>query len=101
MVNTVSHHINKFLQIFKGDQHRVMASGVRVFLPNIPGVGVLRTRYPIMPVHGEGSSVWKELNAIKEILMNPKAHEKMLWDANVDTSGDSEWQMSYSNRGSE
>jgi len=83
----------------KGDQHRVMASGVRVFLPNIPGVGVLRTRYPIMPVHGEGSSVWKELNAIKEILMNPKAHEKMLWDANVDTSGDSEWQMSYSNKG--
>ena len=77
----------------------MMASGVRIFLPSIAGVGVLRTRYPIMPVHGEGSSVWKELNAIKEIVMNPKAHERMLWDGDVDTSKDSEWEMSAS-RGS-
>ena len=73
-----------------------MASGVRIFLPNIPGIGVLRTRYPIMPVHGEGSSVWKELNAIKEIVMNPNAHKKMLWDGDVDTTAESEWEMSYS-----
>ena len=40
------------------------ASGTRIFFPPITGVGVLRQRYPIMPVHGEGSSVWKELEAI-------------------------------------
>ena len=45
------------------------ASGTRVFLPTIAGVGTLRQRYPIMPVHGHGSSVWKELEATKEILM--------------------------------
>ena len=73
-----------------------MASGVRIFLPNIPGVGVLRTRYPIMPVHGEGGSVWKELNAIKEILMDPEAHKRMLWDGDASVSKDSEWRMSYS-----
>lgn len=78
---------------------RMMASGVRVFLPNIPGVGVLRTRYPIMPVHGEGGAVWKELNALKEIVMNPKAHARMMWDGGVQTTNDSEWQMSPSKMG--
>ena len=69
---------------------------MKIFLPNIAGVGVLRTRYPIMPVHGEGGSVWKELNAIKEIVMNPKAHQSMLWDGDVDTTSDTEWQMAPS-----
>ena len=49
-----------------------------------------------MPVHGEGSSVWKELNAIKEILMNPTEHKRMLWDGDVSTSNESEWRMSFS-----
>ena len=83
----------------KGGQSRTMASGVRVFLPNIPGVGIMRTRFPIMPVHGEGSAVWKELNALKEIIMNPEAHKRMLWDGNAQTSNESEWQMSPSRKG--
>jgi len=45
------------------------ASGIRIFLPPIHGVGICRQRYPIMPVHGEGSAVWKELEAAKDILM--------------------------------
>ncbi|XP_078367031.1 uncharacterized protein LOC144651043 [Oculina patagonica] len=45
------------------------ASGTRIFFPPISGVGVLRQRYPIVPVHGEGSAVWKELEAIKDLLM--------------------------------
>eukprot|EP00794_Sanderia_malayensis_P005384 gene5384-6057_t len=80
-------------------QVRMMASGVRVFLPNIPGVGVMRTRYPIMPVHGEGSPVWKELNALKEIVMDPKKHARMFWDGGAQTSNESEWQMQDSQRG--
>ena len=52
-----------------GNLQRVQASGVRMFLPNITGVGIIRTRYPIMPIHGEGSGVWKELEALKDMVM--------------------------------
>ena len=48
-----------------GDAKKVRAAGTHVFLPEIKDVGVLRQRYPIFPVHGEGSSVWKEVNALK------------------------------------
>ena len=53
------------------------ASGIRIFLPLINGVGVLRQRYPIMPVHGEGSSVWKELEATKDLLMKSNTYGYM------------------------
>ena len=48
----------------------VVSSGIRIFLPEIMGVGVLRTRYPIMPVHAEGSTVWKEVEALRDIVMD-------------------------------
>ncbi|KAK3583174.1 hypothetical protein CHS0354_025691 [Potamilus streckersoni] len=54
----------------QGVVRQVVASGTRIFLPNIDGVGKLRTRYPIMPIHGEGSGVWREVAAVKEMLMN-------------------------------
>ena len=50
------------------------ASGVRVFTPDIPGVGILRQRYPIFPVYGAGSAVWKELEALTEIAMQPESN---------------------------
>ncbi len=59
--------------------HQTKASGIRIFLPHIPGVGVIRQRYPIFPVHGEGSSVWKELNALKEIVLQSGAHNNMFY----------------------
>ena len=61
----------------RGKLRKMKASGTRVFLPNIPGVGTLRTRYPIVPVHGEGSAVWKELEALKDIVMEPKKYARM------------------------
>ena len=51
-----------------GNVRRVSASGIRIFLPNIPGVGVLRQRWPITPVHRDGSSIQKELDAMKEMV---------------------------------
>lgn len=60
-----------------GDVKITRASGIRIFLPSINEVGVLRQRYPIMPVHGEGSSVWKELEATKDLLMNSKTYGYM------------------------
>ncbi|CAH1800445.1 unnamed protein product [Owenia fusiformis] len=61
----------------KGKVRAVKASGIRIFFPNIPGVGTLRQRWPIAPVHGEGSAVWKELEAIKDILFNPQKYRHM------------------------
>lgn len=49
----------------EGNVRICVASGTRIFFPNIPGVGVLRQRYPILPVAGEGTQVWKELEATK------------------------------------
>ncbi|XP_059158289.1 uncharacterized protein LOC131942427 [Physella acuta] len=46
----------------------LMPSGTRIVLPEISGVGDVRLRYPIAPVHGEGGGVWKELNALKSNL---------------------------------
>ena len=61
-----------------GALHLTAATGTRVFLPPILGVGTLRQRYPIMPVHGEGSSVWKELEATKDVLIQSKTNEYVL-----------------------
>ena len=59
---------------------QVRASGHRIFLPEIPGVGVLRQRYPIMPVYGEGGSAWKELEALKDIVLEPSRYKQMFRD---------------------
>lgn len=56
---------------------KVRASGIRIFLPKIPGVGILRQRYPIMPVHAEGSATWKELEAVQDFLMESKTHARL------------------------
>ena len=54
-----------------GDVVLTAASGIRVLFPEIADVGILRQRWPILPIHGEGSAVWKELNALKDIVLNP------------------------------
>lgn len=61
----------------EGNVQKVRASGIRIFLPNIQGVGILRQRYPIMPVHGEGSTTWKELEAVQDFLMESKTHARL------------------------
>ena len=53
------------------------ASGTRIFLPDIEGVGKLRTRYPIFPVTAHGESVWKELAALKDIVLRSQTYANM------------------------
>ena len=53
----------------KGDMQIVRGSGFRVTLPIIPGVGALRTRYPIMPIHEEGSTAFKHLSALQVLYL--------------------------------
>jgi len=55
-----------------GDMKIMTSSGIRIVTPEIPGVGQVRLRYPIMPIHGEGSGVWKELNALKDLSMHQR-----------------------------
>ncbi|GFO04571.1 hypothetical protein PoB_003107600 [Plakobranchus ocellatus] len=51
----------------EGNMRRCEASGLFLKTPNIPGVGRVRLRYPIAPIHQYGSPVWKELNAFKDM----------------------------------
>lgn len=63
-----------------GSIHRVMASGIQTILPNIPGVGVVRQRWPIYPLHREGDSVGKEADALLE-MMNHMSSMSTLYQA--------------------
>eukprot|EP00111_Clytia_hemisphaerica_P017985 TCONS_00053240-protein len=45
------------------------ASGVRIVFPKIADIeGIIRQRYPIMPIYGEGNTIWKRLNAFEDSL---------------------------------
>lgn len=59
-----------------GHVRTVRSSGTRIFLPEIEGVGKVRLRYPIAPAHYEGSAVYKELDALKEMVMNMQKYAK-------------------------
>ena len=63
-----------------GTLRSVRASGIRVHLPNIEGVGILRQRYPIMSVYAEGSTIWKELEALREIVLKPILNARYLYE---------------------
>ena len=52
-----------------GNVRKMSPSGHHIMLPEIDGIGKIRLRYPVVPVHGEGSGVWKELEALKDIVM--------------------------------
>ena len=68
---------SRWVRKAKRQTHEMRASGVWVHLPDIPGVGKLRTRFPIMPIHGQGSGVWKELEGFKDMVLNPNKNKDM------------------------
>ncbi|KAH9514131.1 hypothetical protein Btru_030360 [Bulinus truncatus] len=51
-----------------GNLRIVYASGFQTLTEYIQDVGNVRLRYPIPPIHGEGSTVWKELSVVKQQL---------------------------------
>lgn len=53
------------------------ASGIHVHLKNIPGVGRVRTRYPIMPIHDAGNTIYRELYALKEMALKPLRYQAL------------------------
>ena len=54
-----------------GDVRSVKSSGIFTILPDIEEVGRLRIRYFIAPVYEEGNTIWKELQALKDLLYDP------------------------------
>ncbi|CAH1795606.1 unnamed protein product [Owenia fusiformis] len=62
----------------RGIVRPMTSSGTRVVLPNIPYIGMVRQRYPIMPIHSEGNAIWKELSALKDIIMDLKHYGYMM-----------------------
>eukprot|EP01060_Flectonema_neradi_P018700 TRINITY_DN255_c0_g2_i1.p1 TRINITY_DN255_c0_g2~~TRINITY_DN255_c0_g2_i1.p1 ORF type:complete len:1105 (+),score=243.10 TRINITY_DN255_c0_g2_i1:106-3420(+) len=52
-----------------GTEREVRASGHWIIFPEIEGIGKIRQRYPIFPVHEHGSTIWKESKAIEELIM--------------------------------
>lgn len=58
-----------FIKNAAGAKVNTQASGVRIMFPKIAGIdGIIRQRYPIMPIYGEGNSIWKRLNAFEDSL---------------------------------
>ena len=51
-----------------GNLRFTRASRTRVVLPFIKKVGWVRQRYPIMPIHADGNTVYKELEALKDLI---------------------------------
>ena len=61
-----------------GTAQKVSASGVRIIMQPIAGVGSVRQRYPIMPLHDDGNTIYKELEALKDIVLEPEKYAHML-----------------------
>ena len=61
----------------------MVASGIRVFMPDVPGVGIMRQRYPIMPDHVEGSGIDKNLAALQVSKNEPFTHRDALLRLNA------------------
>lgn len=64
--------VNFFLNVVHLQVQRVTASGIRIFTPEIPGIGKIRIRYPIATIHQEGSTAWKNMIAMQDVLMDMK-----------------------------
>ncbi|XP_021358878.1 uncharacterized protein LOC110453945 [Mizuhopecten yessoensis] len=54
----------------QGHAHKVVPSSFQTILREIPTVGNIRLRYPVIPTHQEGNAIYKELDALKELVMN-------------------------------
>ncbi|XP_059177239.1 uncharacterized protein LOC131956699 [Physella acuta] len=67
----------------QGNIRNVSASGIPILSLPIRGIGSIRFRYPIPPVHAEGSVAWKEIEVIKNRMAQMK----------TTTGGSSAYQM--------
>lgn len=64
------------------------ASGIRVFIPEIRGIGIIRQRYPIMPLYSEGNTAYKEMESLKDIVLENNNYLKMFHNLPKDENSD-------------
>ena len=69
-----------------GVVREVMASGTRILLPQI-GAGPICTRYPIFPLHYDGSNIYKELEALKDVALRMNTYLHMYQELPYSGSG--------------
>lgn len=64
------------------------AAGIRVFIPEIRGIGIIRQRYPIMPLYSEGNTAYKEMASLKDIVLENNNYLKMFHNLPKDEKSD-------------
>ena len=55
----------------------VAATGVHVILPRIHHVGMVRQRYPIANMDLDGNNIWKEVQALRHLVMNSDSYSNI------------------------
>ena len=73
----------KYVLDHSGNPQLVRTSGVRILMQPIEGIGPVRQRYPIMPLHEDGNTIYKELEALKDIVLEPEKYAHMLRGSSV------------------
>ena len=66
-----------FAEDRNGVTRAVRASGHWIIFPELQGIGKIRQRYPIFPVHEHGSTIWKETKAIEELIMGRDSKQEI------------------------
>ena len=60
-----------------GSVVEVAAAGIQIMFPTIPHVGNVRQRYPIAKPDFEGNNIWRELMALKQLVMNSFSYQNL------------------------
>ncbi|XP_067928015.1 uncharacterized protein [Watersipora subatra] len=54
-----------------------MASGISIMTKDIPGVGQMRLRYPIMPIHDFGNVIHMEMQALADMTLKKNKYQRL------------------------
>ena len=57
------------------------ASGISVHTKEIPGVGSLRLRWPIYPIHDEGNTMYRDFLALSDMTLKKNKYLRIYPDA--------------------
>ncbi|KAF6017625.1 hypothetical protein EB796_024051 [Bugula neritina] len=55
----------------------MVQSGISIMTKEIPDVGKMRIRYPVMPIHDFGNVMYKELSALSDMTLKKRTYEKL------------------------
>ena len=56
-------------------------SGISIHTRPIPGVGTIRLRYPIYPIHDEGNTVYRNLLSLSDMTLKKNKYLRIYPDA--------------------